>query len=103
MDPDVVGENNLFDDLYRNTIIDDLQSLPTLSLVFDPDDILSIDREFTRTQRLRAIGGNDPHQWSSLIRQQGEDGLSSQQRDPHHGRIKPPARHSQAQFSLGIS
>ena len=39
MDPDVVGENNLFDDLYRNTIIDDLQSLPALSLVFNVDDI----------------------------------------------------------------
>ncbi len=39
MDPDVVGENNLFEDRYRNTIIDDLQSLPALSLVFNPDDI----------------------------------------------------------------
>lgn len=39
MDPDVVGENNLFDNRYRDTVIDDLQTLPTLSLVFDPDHI----------------------------------------------------------------
>lgn len=39
MDPDVIGPDNLFEDRYRNTIIDDLKSLPTLSLVFDPDDM----------------------------------------------------------------
>ena len=39
MDPDVVGEDNLFDDRYRNTVLQDLQALPTLSLVFDPEDL----------------------------------------------------------------
>ena len=39
MDPDVVGENNLFDNKYRESVIDDLQTLPTLSLVFDSDHI----------------------------------------------------------------
>ena len=34
MDPDVVGPNNLFDDAYRDSVVDDLQSLPTLSLTF---------------------------------------------------------------------
>ena len=36
MDPDVVGPENLFDDLYRDTIVDDLKSLPALSIVMDP-------------------------------------------------------------------
>ena len=39
MDPDVVGEDNLFDDRYRDTVLQDLQTLPTLSLVFDPEDL----------------------------------------------------------------
>ena len=39
MDPDVVGPANLFDDLYRDTIIDDLKSLPTVSLVTDIENL----------------------------------------------------------------
>lgn len=43
MDPDVAGENNLFEDRYRDTIIEDLQSLPTLSLAFDPEHVFGSD------------------------------------------------------------
>ena len=39
MDPDVVGPDNLFNDLYRDSIVDDLASLPALSIVMDPDDL----------------------------------------------------------------
>ncbi|MCA9245594.1 MAG: lamin tail domain-containing protein [Planctomycetales bacterium] len=39
MDPEVVGLNNLFNDLYRDTIVDDLLSLPSMSLVMDLDDL----------------------------------------------------------------
>ncbi len=51
MDPDVVGESNLFDDLYRKTIIEDLQSLPTLSLVFDPDNLFASDGIYQNPKR----------------------------------------------------
>ncbi len=39
MDPDVVGPNNLFNDVYRDTIVEDLKSLPSLSVVMDPKDL----------------------------------------------------------------
>ncbi|NQU24289.1 MAG: CotH kinase family protein, partial [Candidatus Nealsonbacteria bacterium] len=39
MDPEVVGPANLFGDLYRDTIVDDLKSLPTLSIVMDQGDL----------------------------------------------------------------
>ncbi|MCA9212096.1 MAG: tandem-95 repeat protein [Planctomycetales bacterium] len=39
MDPDVVGVDNLFNDIYRNSVIDDLMTLPTLSLSFAVDDM----------------------------------------------------------------
>jgi len=39
MDPDVVGPNNVFDDVYRDSIIDDLASLPVLSIVMDQTDL----------------------------------------------------------------
>lgn len=38
MDPDVVGTDNLFNDIYRNSVVEDLKALPTLSLSFAPDD-----------------------------------------------------------------
>ncbi len=39
MDPEVIGPDNLFDDVYRDTIIDDLQSLPIMSVVMDRTDL----------------------------------------------------------------
>ena len=68
MDPQVVGENNLFDDNYRNTIIDDLQSLPTLSLVFDPDNLFASNGIYQnptqtgdRWERATSVEFFDPH------------------------------------------
>ncbi|MEM7233583.1 MAG: FN3 associated domain-containing protein, partial [Planctomycetota bacterium] len=39
MDPDVIGPENVFQDRYRETIIDDLKSLPVLSLVLEQSDL----------------------------------------------------------------
>jgi hypothetical protein len=39
MDPDVVGPNDLYNNLYENTIKDDLKSIPTWSIVVDLDDM----------------------------------------------------------------
>lgn len=39
MDPDVIGVNNLFSNVYRNTIVDDLQSIPTISIVTEMDNL----------------------------------------------------------------
>ena len=39
MDPDVVGEQNLFEDRYRETVVDDLLSLPTMSIVMDREEL----------------------------------------------------------------
>jgi len=39
MDPDVVGPGDVFGGLYRDTIADDLKSLPTLSVVMDAADL----------------------------------------------------------------
>lgn len=50
MDPDVVGENNLFNDLYRNTIIDDLKSLPTMSISLDMADMFGPQGIYTNPQ-----------------------------------------------------
>ena len=67
MDPDVVGENNLFEDRYRNTIIDDLKSLPTLSLVFDPQAMFGAQgiyqnptREGAKWERATSVEFFDP-------------------------------------------
>ncbi|HUT13679.1 MAG TPA: lamin tail domain-containing protein, partial [Thermoguttaceae bacterium] len=50
MDPDVVGPNNLFADRYRDTILDDLQSLPTMSVVMDVDDLFGSSGIYVNTQ-----------------------------------------------------
>ena len=39
IDPDVVGENDLFDGIYAAQFVDSLKSVPTLSLVMDRDDL----------------------------------------------------------------
>ena len=39
MDPDVVGENDLFNGVYRESLVDDLKDIPTLSIVMDRDDL----------------------------------------------------------------
>ena len=48
MDPDVVGVENLFNDVYRNSVIEDLQALPTLSLSFAVDDIFGRNGIYNR-------------------------------------------------------
>lgn len=52
MDPDVVDNA-----LYRDTIVDDLRSIPTLSIVMDLDDL------FDRTQGIYANPGRDGRAW----------------------------------------
>ena len=39
MDPEVVGENDLFDGVYRESIVDDLKDIPTLSITMDRNDL----------------------------------------------------------------
>ncbi|MFT5122769.1 MAG: hypothetical protein ACI97B_001401 [Verrucomicrobiales bacterium] len=39
MDPDVIGVSNLFTNVYRNTIVDDLQAIPTISIVTEMDNL----------------------------------------------------------------
>ena len=39
MDPEVVGENDLFNGVYRESLVDDLKDIPTLSIVMDRDDL----------------------------------------------------------------
>ncbi|MEX0641701.1 MAG: lamin tail domain-containing protein, partial [Pirellulales bacterium] len=41
MDPDVVGPNDIFNNLYENTIKDDLKAIPTWSIVMNLDDLFS--------------------------------------------------------------
>ncbi|MCA9197451.1 MAG: tandem-95 repeat protein [Planctomycetales bacterium] len=43
MDPEVIGPDNLFDDVYRNSVMDDLKTLPSLSLSFDVEDMFGDD------------------------------------------------------------
>ena len=39
MDPEVIGKNNLFNDAYRDTIREDLQSLPVMSVSLDQNHL----------------------------------------------------------------
>jgi hypothetical protein len=39
MDPEVVGDNDLFNGVYRESIVDDLKDIPTLSIVMSRDDL----------------------------------------------------------------
>jgi len=50
MDPEVVGPNNVFDDAYRDTIIDDLKALPSLSVVMDVDDLFGSNGIYVKPQ-----------------------------------------------------
>ncbi|MBN2512793.1 MAG: lamin tail domain-containing protein [Sedimentisphaerales bacterium] len=43
IDQDVIGPANLFDDVYRDTYISDLQALPSMSIVMDVDDLFGIE------------------------------------------------------------
>jgi len=42
IDQDVIGPANLFDDVYRDTYMSDLQALPSMSIVMDVDDLFGI-------------------------------------------------------------
>ena len=42
MDPEVIGETDLFNGTYRESIKDDLKSLPVMSVVMAPEDCLGI-------------------------------------------------------------
>jgi hypothetical protein len=68
MDPDVVGQNgrDKFNGLYANTIIDDLKSAPTISLVMDKDDWFGsrgiyINQSQDGTERVCSIEYIDPN------------------------------------------
>ncbi|MGB2862788.1 MAG: lamin tail domain-containing protein [Sedimentisphaerales bacterium] len=68
VDPDVVGQNgrDRFDGLYANTIIDDLKSAPTISLVMDKDDWFGsrgiyINQSQDGTERVASIEYIDPN------------------------------------------
>ena len=68
VDPDVVGQNGTdrFGGLYANTIIDDLKSAPTISLVMDKDDWFGnkgiyINQSQDGTERVASIEYIDPN------------------------------------------
>jgi hypothetical protein len=68
MDPDVVGQNGTdrFNGLYANTIINDLKSAPTISLVMDIDDWFGskgiyINQSQDGTERVASIEYIDPN------------------------------------------
>ena len=68
VDPDVVGQNGTdrFGGLYANTIIDDLKSAPTISLVMDKDDWFGnrgiyINQSQDGTERICSIEYIDPN------------------------------------------
>ena len=68
VDPDVVGQNgrDRFNRLYANTIIDDLKSAPTISLVMDKDDWFGsrgiyINQSQDGTERVASIEFIDPN------------------------------------------
>jgi hypothetical protein len=68
MDPDVVGQNgrDRFNGLYARTIIDDLKSAPTISLVMDKDDWFGsrgiyINQSQDGTERVCSIEYLDPN------------------------------------------
>ena len=68
VDPDVVGQNgrDRFNGLYANTIIDDLKSAPTISLVMDKDDWFGsrgiyINQSQDGTERVASIEYIDPN------------------------------------------
>ena len=68
VDPDVVGQNgrDRFDGLYADTIIDDLKSAPTISLVMDIDDWFGsrgiyINQSQDGTERVASIEYIDPN------------------------------------------
>jgi hypothetical protein len=50
MDRDVVGPGDRFGGIYAATIRDDLRSLPTLSIVMDPDDMFGPQGIYTNSQ-----------------------------------------------------
>jgi len=83
MDPDVVGQNgkDRFNGLYANTIIEDLKSAPTISLVMDKDDWFGnrgiyINQSQDGSERVCSIeyidpNTNDEFQVNSALAMQG--------------------------------
>ena len=83
VDPDVVGQNgrDRFNGLYANTIIDDLKTAPTISLVMDIDDWFGsrgiyINQSQDGTERVASIeyidpNANDEFQVNCAIAMQG--------------------------------
>ncbi|MFT5525979.1 MAG: hypothetical protein ACI9HK_003949, partial [Pirellulaceae bacterium] len=84
LDPDVVGPNNLFNDIYRDTIVDDLQALPSISIVMDIEDMFgptgiyvnpeSTGQAWERANSVEFLFPDDPNgnfQLNSGIRIQG--------------------------------
>ena len=93
MDPDVVGDHDRFGGVYRNTIVRDLQTIPTLSLVMDAADWFDrnrgiyanpkwSDRYDEEAERVVSVEYFDPchadtFQIDAVIRTQGGSGISS--------------------------
>jgi hypothetical protein len=84
LDPDVVGPNNLFNDIYSDTIVDDLQALPSISIVMDIEDLFgatgiyvnpgSTGQAWERANSVEFLFPDDPNgnfQLNSGIRVQG--------------------------------
>ena len=74
MDPEVVGGNDLFNGVYRESIVDDLKDIPTLSITMDRDDLFGARGIYVNSQA-EGVGWERPASVELFDPQGGEEGF----------------------------
>ena len=74
MDPEVVGGDDLFNGVYRESIVDDLKDIPTLSITMDRDDLFGARGIYLNSQS-EGVGWERPASVELFDPQGGEEGF----------------------------